>query len=633
MLSRQTRLISVLKKELEKYKAFVEKYKTSLTSVVVDNKLYNALLEDKNNIKTTDEETINKIIDLFDISLSEKNILKANIEIIRNILEMNEEENTTIELEESQRQSLDTFIRELEIVNKIREKAIPIDEPEYENSIVLVKQIDEILRQLEDNDNNTIVTNISLIKEVLEKSDLEEKKKREIIISLMKYNREIFLETKKATLIESYLGEKLNEEEVIEVFRKYNYDFTLLNDKVKESILCYGELKNIGEVLDCLNGFKYPKLDEKTNGNTIFALVVGSTFETINNCTINATNKGFKVEELLQIPGALVRQRKTKIIYRKQKNTDENTVSINLEKIEKDPNFLSENEIAFELLNGRSIDFINNIEYLEDNGFDIMFIFRKCKNLLVLNSNKLITNLSLFEKYGLPLDCSRERITNQTFSALLSNNLAEIADQFLEIHSLGYRYIRDNMSCLKEYSNPKDIVFYNIYESQKPYIARNGQQTIANAFKEIKSGNATIIELCDEITRKCIKYINTPYRGITEQNKIEKTDTYIPTFKDEEDYESIIKNHYCDIDDDIFDNQYIKVIEKYTDAQNPLLYIFEGQRISKLKVLRIFGLLLDKGIKPSIESLMYAITYKSIISERAYTKLHNIVTRELEVIK
>ena len=102
------------------------------------------------------------------------------------------------------------------------------------------------------------------------------------------------------------------------------------------------------------------------------------------------------------------------------------------------------------------------------------------------NENCMTQMIQTYEKYGLPIDCNRDKITNQTFSALLSKNLAEIADQFIEIHPLGYRYIKDNISCLKEYSNPEDIVFYNIYESQTPVRMPNGKYRITNAFKEIK---------------------------------------------------------------------------------------------------------------------------------------------------
>ena len=185
----------------------------------------------------------------------------------------------------------------------------------------------------------------------------------------MKYNQEIYLEKKKDLLIEEYIGEPLNIDEVKETFRKFNYNFDLLSEKVSSSILRYGELKNITEVLDCLKGFKYPKLDEETQGNIIFALVVGSSFETINNVTINASNRGLTPEDLIEIPTVLIRQSNEETLYRKKKQSDEHPVSIPLNEIRKDVNILVGNEIAFELLNGRSSDFLSNIEYLEDNGY------------------------------------------------------------------------------------------------------------------------------------------------------------------------------------------------------------------------------------------------------------------------
>ena len=386
-------------------------------------------------------------------------------------------------------------------------------------------------------------------------------------------------------------------------------------------------------MLDCLKGFKYPKLEEETQGNILFALVVGSSFETINSVTINASNSGLTPENLIEIPTVLIRQSAKETLYRKKKQSDDQTVSISLDEIRKDVNILVGNEIAFELLNGRSLDFLTNIEYLEDNGFDIRYIFDKCKQVLTLDNNLLKTNISLYEKYGLPIDCNRDKITNQTFSALLSKNLAEIADQFIEIHPLGYRYIKDNISCLKEYSNPEDIVFYNIYESQKPVKTSNGKYRITNAFKEIRSNNKTIIQLCDEVTRKNKKYAQIPFRGITESNKVEKTDTYIPRFKEQSAYNKITKNTNIDINDEIFTKKYISQLNKYTDKNNALCYNFDGIRISKLKVLRIYDLLLSNGINESSDSILYAITYKSIINERAFNKLAHIVSKIEEGIE
>lgn len=633
MLPRQSKLIKILQSELENYKSFTNKYQQTKSLKESNNELLLRIKEDINNLIEVEDKELASIIEAFDLNALEKKLLTNNLLITKKILSMNKEEGLNIHLEESQKQSITTFLSHIETLNLIRERTIPIDEPEYNDTLSKIRNIEDIISRLEDKNNNTRIIDIETIKEVLNKSHLEEKDIRKILFSLMKYNQEIYLEKKKDLLIEEYIGEPLNIDEVKEIFRKFNYNYDLLSEKVSSAILRYGELKNITEVLDCLKGFKYPKLDEETQGNIIFALVVGSSFETINNITINASNRGLTPEDLIEIPTVLVRQSNEETLYRKKKQSDEHPVSIPLNEIRKDVNILVDNEIAFELLKGRSSDFLSNIEYLEDNGFDIRYIFDKCKQVLTLENNLLKTNISLYEKYGLPIDCNRDKITNQTFSALLSKNLAEIADQFIEIHPLGYKYIKDNISCLKEYSDPQDIVFYNIYESQKPVKTSTGKYRITNAFKEIRSNNKVIIQLCDEVTRKNKKYAQIPFRGITESNKAEKSDTYIPRFKEQSAYNKITKNTNIDINDQIFEKKYISYLNKYTDKNNALCYNFEGIRISKLKVLRIYDLLLSNGINESTDSILYAITYKSIINERSFNKLANIVSKIEEEIK
>lgn len=633
MLPRQSKLIKLLQSELENYKSFTNKYQQTKALKESNNKLALSLKEDISNLIDIEDKELVSIIEAFDLNALEKKHLTNNLLITKKILSMNKEEGLNIPLEESQKQSITTFLSHIETLNLIRERTIPIDEPEYNDSLSKIRNIENIISRLEDKKNNERIIDIETIKEVLNKSNLEQKDIRKILFSLMKYNQEIYLEKKKDLLIEEYIGEPLNIDEVKEVFRKYNYNFDLLKEKVSSSIIRYGELKNITEVLDCLKGFKYPKLEEETQGNILFALVVGSSFETINSVTIYASNRGLTPDDLIEIPTVLIRQSAKETLYRKKKQSDDQTVSISLDEIRKDVNILVGNEIAFELLNGRSKDFLTNIEYLEDNGFDIRYIFDKCKQVLTLDNNLLKTNISLYEKYGLPIDCNRDKITNQTFSALLSKNLAEIADQFIEIHPLGYRYIKDNISCLKEYSDPEDIVFYNIYESQKPVRMPNGKYRITNAFKEIRSNNKTIIQLCDEVTRKNKKYASIPFRGIIESNKVEKTDTYIPRFKEQSAYNKITKNTNIDINDEIFTKKYINYLNKYTDKNNALCYNFDGIRISKLKVLRIYNLLLSNGINESSDSILYAITYKSIINERSFNKLAHIVSKIEEEIE
>ena len=178
MLSKQSRLIELLNNLLDKKQEFVKLYKYSLTSAVTDNDLYNKLIEDNNNIIDLSKEDLQEIVNLFDISKQEKARILHDINIVISILQMNKEEKTTIELEESQKQSLQDFINNLNILNKIREKQIPIDEPEYQKSLIVIKHIEEILRLLENKNNNQLIDDVNLIKEVVEKTPITEKQKR-----------------------------------------------------------------------------------------------------------------------------------------------------------------------------------------------------------------------------------------------------------------------------------------------------------------------------------------------------------------------------------------------------------------------------------------------------------------------
>ena len=158
MLAKQTRLIMIITKELEKHKSFVEKHKTALTISVLNEKLLETLKYDKTTIADETEETLNNIIESFDINPVEKIILKNNIGIIKNIIQMNKDEGTTIELEENQKQSLETFIKYLEESNNKKEVSLPLEEPEYENSISKISELTEILEQLNNGYNNKIIT-------------------------------------------------------------------------------------------------------------------------------------------------------------------------------------------------------------------------------------------------------------------------------------------------------------------------------------------------------------------------------------------------------------------------------------------------------------------------------------------
>ena len=89
----------------------------------------------------------------------------------------------------------------------------------------------------------------------------------------------------------------------------------------------------------------------------------------------------------------------------------------------------------------------------------------------------------------------------------------------------------------------------------------------------------------------------------------------------------IIKNTDLSIDIEIFDNEFIQNINVYSDKEEPLIYNFEGIRISKIKVLRIFNALLKNRVLADIDSFMFSITYNTIINQNDYNKLADIIKK------
>ena len=236
MLPRQSKLIKILQSELENYKSFTNKYQQTKSLKESNNELLLRIREDINNLINVEDKELVSIIEAFDLNVLEKKLLTNNLLITKKILSMNKEEGLNIPLEESQKQSITTFLSHIETLNLIRERTIPIDEPEYNDTLSKIRNIEDIISRLEDKNNNTRIIDIETIKEVLNKSHLEEKDNRKILFFLMNYNQEIYLEKKKDLLIEEYIGEPLNIDEVKEIFRKFNYNYDLLSEKVSSAI-------------------------------------------------------------------------------------------------------------------------------------------------------------------------------------------------------------------------------------------------------------------------------------------------------------------------------------------------------------------------------------------------------------
>ena len=380
------------------------------------------------------------------------------------------------------------------------------------------------------------------------------------------------------------------------IFKKYDYDFDSFSESFRNKVLGNGSFVRIREVLDSLSKYKFPKV---LNEYTLMSLLLGSDKETISKCVSLATSNKLKVEQLLRIPGVLIKRENGTILSKRY-----NKFRI--------VGYDSDNYKDEVYIVGSFKDFEKNIYSLSKYGLSIKNVFNRCPLVLVIPNEILSDNLETFLEYGFTFKDRSNNLFDKAMPALLCNNLAEVIDQFIEIHPYGISYLRQNLSCIKTVSSCFDTMFYKIYYS----IMMNG---INEAFITVISNNKSFL---------CFKNLDSEeYLNINDNNKVEITNTIIPEFTDRAKYMEIIKNTDLSIDFEIFDNEFIQNINVYSDKEEPLIYNFDGIRISKIKVLRIFNALLKNHVLANMDSFMFSVTYNTIINQNDYNRLADIIKK------
>lgn len=552
-------------------------------------KVYDELKSDMSSLIYMKSEDLKRLINSFKIE--DKDRLYKEILTIKKILTMNKDYKSTLRLFKKDKDSYNYFLEKFEEYNNKNSDSDP-------NIIKLDNKQSEYLK-LKENLNkpsyNIKSKDITLLEKIFKHNTDEDS--IEVLVELMNYEngkyKERLSKSKKKTSLE------LNDSNLEEVFKKYKYDYSKLEDKYKNYLKEKGNLKNIEDVFTTLENHEYPIIEDSY---VLTSILLGSDSTTLDKVTNFARENKLIPKSLLDISGALLTQNNN------INNKDDYSI----------------------MTTGSSLDFMRNITTLRENGISINYIYQGCKSILTMPNSLLVKNLDLFNKYGFSFEYKRKGVIDPSPCALLSEHFAEITDQFIEIHPDGLKYLTDNLSNLKTVSNPDALMFYNIYESYKNFKG-NLNDPLDGPFRKVMEDGKPNYQLKSIITRNKPEYRNTYYMGITEEYKKEATNTIDIDIHNKDKFDEIIKNKKdIDISNSIFSNPYVVSINKYIDYDNALIYNFDGVRISRLKVLRIYNKLIKNGIEDSMDSFMYAITYKSILSELSYTKIYNCVKKEAE---
>lgn len=594
-------LVQLLRENIAKNKVLIHKYYL-YQDFSLDEKidLERLLFASVFNISIIPYSDLEKIVDGFSITLEEKKTMKNQLRTIVTILKLNSINGTNMVLDEGQMEVLNIFLRKLhEYISERREFMLK-NNIDIEKLTEINDRYKALATTLSNPKNTNFISDMDSLITLFDEVSLPEEERQKIIVSLIKYNRNIF-NSKNKTGKKKVNSNLLDTNKVKENFKKYGYDFSKLSGDIQDKILEFGKLGKIKEVLCTLSKLGLEKLDEGENGYQLMSLVLASDKETIGNTVKFALKKRILNNLLVVMPSAFI----------SSENNSFNNIGNKKFKI-MDSAFINNYK---PYIVGCDLEFRNNALLLEKYGLSVKYVLDKCPLLLMISSEKLSNNLELFLEYGFSFNGKKKRLVNSALMALTADNFSEIVDQFIEIHPFGVKYLRDNLSSIKTVKRADDILFYNIYYSR---LFENDDV----AFRRVISNNTEYLCICGNINDRFRK----SYYGINDSNKREITNTIIPIFNAKNRYLEVLEKDYDRvIDVSIFDNEYIQKINVFSDEVEPLIYNFGGIRISKIKVLRIFNILIKNGILASLDSLLFAITYNTIISAENYERLSKMI--------
>lgn len=583
-MTEQTELITILKDAINNKKNDVREYNNRLDQNLRGKmQILDDLRQDVNEITKVDMNTLNEIIQLFPLPDEKKASLKKELDIIKALLTLNQTEKTNYTLHPNQLAAFTTFIDNLEkyIEKKNLEKQ-SID-PEYNHIMVLTNRYKNLLSKLKKPNHEELITDIDTILHLFSENQVSEEDRQAILLSLIKYNQEVI--AKKEHDI-NHRRVDLTTLELTSIFQRYGYDFSKLDTSYQIKLKKEGDRKNIDEVFLAMQDVGFVRFHEDTSGLILTSLLLGSTKKIIEDVTSLAKERGINLTTSQQLISAYLPR-----------------------------TYLWNGRYHI----GKMEDFKKNLVLLAEHGISIPDVSSKIKELLTISNSRLQNNLEWLERYGLYKDTVSDLLLDDFLSALMSKNIPEVIDLWIESHPLGIVYVKNNLSVLSSYVSDDVLLFYKLHMSLMQNDVSPFRLTVSNGVKKL--------HLRKEFTNDTI-----PYLGIYDlESAKEVTKTFEILFEKQDKYMNCARLSLTNsISDNVFDYPYIVSMNHFSDPHETLLYDIAGIKISKLKVLRIYDSLCKCGLGDSLDALLFAVTYHKLFTEYEYHKLVVTIKEEVE---
>ena len=406
----------------------------------------------------------------------------------------------------------------------------------------------------------------------------------------------------------------LTEEELIELFKKYNCDFTKLKNNKKEELLKYGVLENIEGILESFRSYNIDLGAEYNNG-TLFTEIPSliDLFKYAKAEDVRKTLESLKEYGILNSERALIESLKTinkfisrKVKYKKRKKS-------------------SGSESSNNSLSGKMEDFKLNLDYfygefkvailkknpdMQEGQIKDQFIklvYNKCAFIFSKSYEKNMSSVEVLKRYTFS-----ENLYLASLSCLQTTKMSSQIDKMIETDC--FEYLCDNLSVMRY-----DYLM-NFIINAKQKLGLDNASTFRNR------ANNHILRLKDEKITCNKKDIEGLFeaRGINSGSNPDGS--YIKKEKKEvfARIDQTVKKEFDEGEEDFFKNfdynksiveskgfEYFDKLSEFIDEKNPIIIRIDGVPISMIKLLRIYSIYNNHSSEDSLDRLMYAITFNS----------------------
>ncbi len=484
-----------------------------------------------------------------------------------------------------------------DIINEINDRIDKINKQiEQTEKTEEIDKINDLIVKIKELDTNNYFNakDIDELRKILDKYinfDLSIEEYIEIIIEIAKTSITNVIKVDDSLIqdddveeIEEVLEVNNNEEDIINLLKKYNYNFNGLNDKNKNLIVKFGNILNMDAILSILENNNI-RIDIFNRENQFVTLLTLSNSQIVN--TIIENIKTDNSEEDIVLNQVF------------DNYLDEISLFIKGKRIYKKTGKGGPPSDKKYLVGGFE-HYIKNREFLLNKGvLNINDIMKKCSSSMVIAHNTFISKFKAFELYNIPIAtiCS-------TFSCMKAPEPLTMLDHFIEVGC--FDYVLSNFSKVTF----GDSMIYRLIKAKQEGL------TNADLYRQFEKK----VVLPSTIT---VDKLNG--YGINKTNGATVVGQYRPDFSPK--YNEIMarEDNYGPLVL-VYNNFFIKRLEELC-KEDDYRYNFNGVIISRLKVLRYYEAMIKKSIAGTPDSVLYAVCKDSILTEEQYKTIKNCIDK------